>query len=98
MPSIADGALPVLALFQPAFSSAVFARAHLLAVAAILTTGRRTVSNLLRTVGHLAQGGALQLPPRPVLCPLVRPSPCRPAHPLRAAPLLARGHRDPGGR
>jgi hypothetical protein len=56
MPSIADGALPVLALFQPAFSSAVFARAHLLAVAAILTTGRRTVSNLLRTVGHLAQG------------------------------------------
>jgi hypothetical protein len=56
MSSIANDALPVLALFQPAFSSAVFARAHLLAIAAILTTGRRTVSNLLRTVGHLAQG------------------------------------------
>jgi hypothetical protein len=56
MSSIAEEALPILSLFQPAFSSAVFARAHLLAVAAILTTGRRTVSNLLRTVGHLAQG------------------------------------------
>jgi hypothetical protein len=56
MPSIADDALPVLALFQPAFSSAVFARAQLLAVACILTTGRRTVSNLLRTVSHLSRG------------------------------------------
>jgi hypothetical protein len=56
MPSIADGALPVLALFQGAFSCPVFARAQLLAVAAILTTGRRTVSNLLRTVGHLGRG------------------------------------------
>jgi DDE superfamily endonuclease len=56
MPSIADDALPVLALFQGAFSSSVFARAQLLAVACILTTGRRTVSNLLRTVGHLGRG------------------------------------------
>jgi DDE superfamily endonuclease/Archaeal putative transposase ISC1217 len=56
MPSIADDALPVLALFQGAFSPSVFARAQLLAVACILTTGRRTVSNLLRTLGHLAQG------------------------------------------
>jgi DDE superfamily endonuclease len=54
--SIASGALPILALFAPAFSHPTFARAQLLAVAAILTTGRRTVSNLLRTLGHLAGG------------------------------------------
>jgi hypothetical protein len=58
MSSIANDALPVLALFQGAFSGPVFARAQLLAVAAILTTGRRTVCNLLRTVGHLSQGAA----------------------------------------
>src|SRR5262245_30711526 len=56
MSSVADGALPVLALFAPAFSQPTFARAQLLAVACILTTGRRTVSNLLRTLGHLASG------------------------------------------
>lgn len=58
MSSIANDTLPVLALFQSAFSSSVFARAELLAVSAILTTGRRTVSNLLRTVAHLAQGAS----------------------------------------
>jgi hypothetical protein len=56
MSNIANDALPVLVLFQAAFSSSVFARAQLLAVAAILTTGRRTVSNLLRTVGCLVDG------------------------------------------
>src|SRR5262245_2249055 len=55
--SVPDDALPILALFAPAFSPATFCRAQLLAVAAILTTGRRTVSNLLRSLGHLAQGG-----------------------------------------
>jgi hypothetical protein len=54
--SIPDDALPILSLFSPAFTPATFGRAQLLAVAAILTTGRRTVSNLLRTLGHLAQG------------------------------------------
>jgi hypothetical protein len=52
----ADHALPILALFAPAFTPATFTRAQLLTVACILTTGRRTVSNLLRTLGHLAQG------------------------------------------
>lgn len=56
MITIADHALPILSLFAPAFTPATFCRAQLLAVAAILTTGRRTVSNLLRTLGHLAQG------------------------------------------
>jgi hypothetical protein len=56
MTSIANDALPVLALFAPAFSPATFPRVQLLAVAAILTTGRRTVSNLLRLVRSLACG------------------------------------------
>jgi hypothetical protein len=56
MASIAADALPVLALLAPAFTPPTFQRAQLLAVAAILTTGRRTVSNLLRTLGHLAAG------------------------------------------
>ncbi len=56
MARIATDALPVFALFAPAFTPATFPRAQLLAVAAILTTGRRTVSNLLRTLGHLAVG------------------------------------------
>ena len=56
MSSIPNEAVPLLALFAPAFTPATFSRAHLLAVAAILTTGRRTVSNLLRTVASLAEG------------------------------------------
>jgi hypothetical protein len=56
MPGIAADALPVLALFATACTPPTFVRLQLLAVAAILTTGRRTVSNLLRTLGHLAQG------------------------------------------
>lgn len=56
MDSIAKDALPLLALFAPAFTAQTFPRAQLLAVAAILTTGRHTVSNLLRTVACLVQG------------------------------------------
>lgn len=56
MSSISTDALPILSLFAPAFTPATFGRAQLLAAAAILTTGRRTVSNLLRTLGHLAGG------------------------------------------
>ena len=55
MNSIVTEALPILAMFAPAFNPPTYQRAQLLAVAAILTTGRRTVSNLLRTVKHLAQ-------------------------------------------
>ena len=40
---------PLFSLFAPAFSVATFTRAQLMGVAAILTTGRRTVANLLRT-------------------------------------------------
>jgi hypothetical protein len=57
MSSIAIEGLPVFPLFASAFvTAATFARAVLLAVAAILATGRRTVANLLRTVAGLTQG------------------------------------------
>ena len=57
MSSIATEGLPVLPLFASAFrTAATFVRATLLAVAAVLTTGRRTVANLLRTVAGLTEG------------------------------------------
>jgi hypothetical protein len=56
MSSIAKPDAPLLSLFAPAFSAATFVRAQLLGVAAILTTGRRTVANLLRTVADLTEG------------------------------------------
>ena len=56
MSSIANQELPLLSLFRPAFTAATFVRAQLLGVAAILTTGRRTVANLLRTVADLTEG------------------------------------------
>src|SRR5262245_19100285 len=56
MASIANNALPILCLFTPAFNPPTFLRAQLLAVAALLCTGRRTVANLLRLPRHLAQG------------------------------------------
>jgi DDE superfamily endonuclease len=46
----------VLLPFAPAFTAPTFERFVLLAAAAILTTGRRTVANLLRTLGSLAPG------------------------------------------
>jgi DDE superfamily endonuclease len=56
MSTVATQALPVLALFASACTPPTFLRLQLLAVAAVLTTGRRTVSNLLRTLGHRAPG------------------------------------------
>jgi DDE superfamily endonuclease len=56
MSSIAKPEAPLLSLFAPAFTAATFARAQLLGVAAILTSGRRTVANLLRTVADLTEG------------------------------------------
>ena len=49
-------AQPLLAAFLPHFSQPTYARFVTLTAAAILTTGRRTVANLLRTVGALAPG------------------------------------------
>jgi hypothetical protein len=47
---------PLLAAFAPLFTQPTYQRFATLAAAALLTPGRRTVANLLRTVGRLAPG------------------------------------------
>jgi hypothetical protein len=53
IPSFAQ---PLLAQFAPVFLQPTYQRFLVLLVAATLTTGRRTVSNLLRSVSGLAPG------------------------------------------
>jgi len=53
---IPDFARPVLSSFAPVFYHPTYQRFLVLLVAAVLTTGRRTVANLLRTAGELAPG------------------------------------------
>jgi hypothetical protein len=47
---------PLVLAFTPVFTEPTLRRFLLLLVAALLTTGRHTIANLLRTVGGLAQG------------------------------------------
>src|SRR5690349_1925405 len=47
---------PLLGAFAPIFTRPTSRRFNLLLVAAILTQGRHTVANLLRTLGRLAPG------------------------------------------
>src|SRR6187402_2143901 len=49
-------AIPPLAELSPAFTEPTSRRFVTLLLAAVLTTGRRTVANLLRTLGGLATG------------------------------------------
>jgi DDE superfamily endonuclease len=49
-------ALPVLTIFQPTFSTPPYTRFLVLLVGALLTTGRRTRTNLLRIGGPQAPG------------------------------------------
>jgi hypothetical protein len=56
MNTIANSEPSLFSFLAPAFTAATFVRAKLLGVAAILTTGRRTVTNLLRTVAGLTEG------------------------------------------
>ncbi len=49
-------ATPLLLALAPVFTRPTFQRFTLLLAAAVLTTGRRTVANLLRTSGPLAHG------------------------------------------
>ena len=49
-------AQPLLAILLPHFTQPTAARFVVPIAAAILTTGRRTVASLLRTVGRLAPG------------------------------------------
>jgi hypothetical protein len=47
---------PLVLAFTPVFTQPTLSRFLLLLLAALLTTGRHTIANLLRTVGSLAQG------------------------------------------
>lgn len=58
MDSVPKVAREVTGPLKVGFSERVFARVVVLAFAAILTTGRRTVTNLLRTVQSLARGSS----------------------------------------
>src|SRR5689334_1752192 len=49
-------ALPLISIFADTFTSPTYRRFVTLLLAAILTTGRRTIANLLRTLGPLADG------------------------------------------
>jgi DDE superfamily endonuclease len=49
-------AIPLLAELAPAFTQPTYTRFVTLLLAAVLTSGRRTVANLLRTLGGLAPG------------------------------------------
>jgi len=56
MNSMPPAAEPLLHEFAGAFTRPTYSRFLILLLAAILTTGRRTISNLLRTVQRLAPG------------------------------------------
>jgi len=56
LPALPAEAAPLLLALQPAFTQPTWHRFTLLMVAAVLTTGRRTIANLLRTAGPLAPG------------------------------------------
>ena len=47
---------PLVQVLAPHFTSPTYQRASALLVGAILTTGRRTIANLLRTLRQLAPG------------------------------------------
>jgi hypothetical protein len=53
---VPTGAMPGLSRFRPAFSAPTSHRLLILALAAVLTTGRRTGTQLLRTVRLQAPG------------------------------------------
>src|SRR5215218_9433330 len=56
MPVLPDESLALLDSFAPVLTRPTYRRFLVLLGAAIVTTGRRTVANLLRTVGSLAPG------------------------------------------
>jgi hypothetical protein len=56
LPELPAEAAPLLLALRPAFTRPTWRRFALLMAASLLTTGRRTVANLLRTLGTLARG------------------------------------------
>ena len=59
-------AVPLIAAFAPEFTRPTAVRFQILLVATLLTTGRRTVAGVLRTLRHLAPGHTTAY--RRVLC------------------------------
>jgi DDE superfamily endonuclease len=53
---VPEFAAPVLSMFQPPFSTPTYDRFLVLMLGAILTTGRQTITNILRTVHPYAKG------------------------------------------
>jgi hypothetical protein len=56
VPTLPPEAAPLLLALQPCFNQPTWNRFVLLMTSAVLTTGRRTVANLLRTIAPLATG------------------------------------------
>jgi hypothetical protein len=56
--NIPNFAVPILTMLRPTFSTPTYNRFLLLLVGALLTTGRRTITNILRTVRYQAPGHA----------------------------------------
>lgn len=87
-------AIPLLTAAAPAFTQPTYRRFATLLIATVLTTGRRTVANLLRTLGGLAKAIAPTTSgtsPAPPGRPSISPVPWR-LHPPAPRP---RGHRRP---
>jgi hypothetical protein len=55
---VPDFAVPVLSIFQPAFSTPTYHGFLVLLLGAMLTTGRQTITNILRAVRYHAKGHA----------------------------------------
>ena len=98
MLTIPDFAQPVLSSFAPVFYHPTYQRFLVLLLAAVLTTGRRTVSNLLRTAAGLGPGRRLQLSPRPLQTTLVHSRLGTHPDPLHPRPLGPRRARLAGRR
>ncbi len=83
IPPLPAEAAPRLLALSPAFTRPTWHRFTLLMTAAILTTGRRTGANLLRTTGPSAQGHKTSFQRVPSAAPLVRLTPRRPTDAAR---------------
>jgi hypothetical protein len=77
MPILSTDALPLLIEFAPVFTRPTFPRFLALLLAAIVTTGRRTVANLVRTAGALTPGHRTSYQRVLILGPLVLLAGCR---------------------
>src|SRR5262249_39092512 len=92
---------PVHTIFEPlapALTRPTYHRLVVLALAAILTVGGRTIANLLRTLGALAPGHSSSSPPPPPHPPLSSPAAGAPPHRRLFGPVRPPRHRRAGRR